>query len=185
MTLAFCPECEEPVNLGTRPYMGQQVICATCRTSLEIVNLRPLELDWSTSDLAPGTPKKNQGTAFCPVCEQRFKLDVRPQIGLQVGCPSCKADLEVVSLRPLELVLAEVAANLRKRQSMMAPCPECGQEIKLGSRPRMGQQVTCTECRTRLEVINLNPPEFDYSMIGRPVERKKKDKKRREPKWDE
>jgi lysine biosynthesis protein LysW len=46
MTTTFCPECEHSLNLGAQPYEGQQVICPECRARLEVVSLKPLELDW-------------------------------------------------------------------------------------------------------------------------------------------
>lgn len=46
MTVVFCLECGYGVNLGARPHEGQRVICAQCGTRLEVISLRPLELDW-------------------------------------------------------------------------------------------------------------------------------------------
>ena len=44
-------------------------------------------------------------TATCPECEAELTLD-DPIAGEIVPCPDCGADLEVVSLDPLELDLA-------------------------------------------------------------------------------
>jgi lysine biosynthesis protein LysW len=46
MITTFCPECEHSLNLGAQPYVGQRVICPQCGARLEVVSLRPLELDW-------------------------------------------------------------------------------------------------------------------------------------------
>jgi lysine biosynthesis protein LysW len=46
MALAECPSCGESVNVGTRPKMGQRVVCQACDTELEVVWLDPVELDW-------------------------------------------------------------------------------------------------------------------------------------------
>ncbi len=46
MATAFCPECGYIVNLGARPYEGQQAVCAGCGVRLEIIGLGCLELDW-------------------------------------------------------------------------------------------------------------------------------------------
>ena len=47
MQEAFCPECGHRLKIGTEPYQGQEIMCHTCQTVLEVVNLTPLELDVS------------------------------------------------------------------------------------------------------------------------------------------
>jgi alpha-aminoadipate carrier protein LysW len=42
-------------------------------------------------------------TATCPDCGRRIVLRSQPRVGEEVICPHCEADLEVVSLDPLEL----------------------------------------------------------------------------------
>jgi len=46
---ASCPDCEEVIQLGTKPYQGQKITCPNCWAYLEIISLTPLELDWDTS----------------------------------------------------------------------------------------------------------------------------------------
>jgi len=46
MTTAFCPECEHSLNLGAQLYEGQRIICPECGARLEVISLKPLELDW-------------------------------------------------------------------------------------------------------------------------------------------
>lgn len=41
--------------------------------------------------------------AFCPECSEGVKLGNEPQEGQRVTCATCGADLEVISLTPLEL----------------------------------------------------------------------------------
>lgn len=41
--------------------------------------------------------------SFCPSCDGRIRLDVKPQKGQMVICPHCEAELVVVSVNPLEL----------------------------------------------------------------------------------
>jgi lysine biosynthesis protein LysW len=41
--------------------------------------------------------------AFCPECSEGVKLGDRPQEGQRVTCAVCGADLEVISVTPLEL----------------------------------------------------------------------------------
>jgi len=45
MTMATCPECGQVFDL-IEPVEGQRILCLRCKTSLEVVNLEPLELDW-------------------------------------------------------------------------------------------------------------------------------------------
>ncbi len=46
MAVAFCPECDEGIALGTKPFEGQRVTCRSCGADLEVIGLKPLELDW-------------------------------------------------------------------------------------------------------------------------------------------
>jgi uncharacterized paraquat-inducible protein A len=52
-----CPECEDSVNLGTRPHEGQRLVCPACKTPLEIVSLDPLEIDVSFAGWRRPVPK--------------------------------------------------------------------------------------------------------------------------------
>lgn len=42
-------------------------------------------------------------TATCVECDEEIEINDRPRRGLRVICPSCGAQLEVVSANPLEL----------------------------------------------------------------------------------
>lgn len=44
----------------------------------------------------------------CPDCGQKIDLGPQPKLGQEVVCPYCEADLEVISLDPLELDWAYV-----------------------------------------------------------------------------
>ncbi len=46
MAVAFCPECGQGVQLGAQPQEGQRVTCGECGAELEVISVRPLELDW-------------------------------------------------------------------------------------------------------------------------------------------
>ena len=46
MAVAFCLECGNSISLGTRLHEGQRLICTECGARLEVISLRPLELDW-------------------------------------------------------------------------------------------------------------------------------------------
>ncbi len=41
-------------------------------------------------------------------------------------------------------------------------CLDCGAEITLLGKIRIGQPVTCSECGTTLEVMGLDPVELDW-----------------------
>ncbi len=43
-----------------------------------------------------------------------------------------------------------------------AECPECAHKISVGFQPKLGQFITCPSCKTRLEVVWLDPLELDY-----------------------
>jgi lysine biosynthesis protein LysW len=47
MSDALCPECGKVIVLGANPRIGQWVSCPHCDSDLEIVSVRPLELDYS------------------------------------------------------------------------------------------------------------------------------------------
>lgn len=46
---------------------------------------------------------KRMVTANCPDCDQKVTLGSNPQEGQKVMCSNCGANLEVVSLDPVEL----------------------------------------------------------------------------------
>ncbi|MDX1612978.1 MAG: hypothetical protein R3300_01635 [Candidatus Promineifilaceae bacterium] len=48
MASAFCPDCNQKIVLGPKPRKGQWVVCPHCNAELEIVSIRPLELDWAS-----------------------------------------------------------------------------------------------------------------------------------------
>ncbi len=46
MAVAYCLECRKSIDLGARPCEGQRLICTECGARLEVISLKPLELDW-------------------------------------------------------------------------------------------------------------------------------------------
>lgn len=46
MPYARCPQCEEKIYFPEMPDIGDIVECHSCETRLEVVGLRPIELDW-------------------------------------------------------------------------------------------------------------------------------------------
>jgi hypothetical protein len=47
MANLFCPECDGGISSGHRHRLGQRFLCPHCRTVLEVISVRPLELDWA------------------------------------------------------------------------------------------------------------------------------------------
>jgi len=43
----------------------------------------------------------------------------------------------------------------------VATCAECDEEIEVSDRVRVGQQVVCSNCGARLDVVSTNPLELD------------------------
>ncbi|MBN2045839.1 MAG: hypothetical protein JW757_12515 [Anaerolineales bacterium] len=46
----MCPFCKEAVELKKTAKEGDLVVCKACGTELEIVSLKPVELDWPLDD---------------------------------------------------------------------------------------------------------------------------------------
>jgi lysine biosynthesis protein LysW len=42
-------------------------------------------------------------------------------------------------------------------------CPDCGQKIVIGPKPKKGQYVTCPHCNTELEIVSISPLELDWA----------------------
>jgi lysine biosynthesis protein LysW len=47
---ALCPDCEEEIDLGAAPKLGQKVICPHCDADLQVVSVKPLRLSWDDSE---------------------------------------------------------------------------------------------------------------------------------------
>ena len=47
---ANCISCQEMLDAGSNPALGESVICPKCTARLEVVWLNPLELDWPAKD---------------------------------------------------------------------------------------------------------------------------------------
>ena len=41
-------------------------------------------------------------------------------------------------------------------------CPNCERLVNVGKNPRIGQQVVCSGCNTKLEIYSLDPIELDW-----------------------
>jgi lysine biosynthesis protein LysW len=47
---ANCISCQEVIDVGSNPALGESVICQKCTAHLEVIWLDPLELDWPADD---------------------------------------------------------------------------------------------------------------------------------------
>ena len=43
-----------------------------------------------------------------------------------------------------------------------AKCPLCGEKVKVGTKPWIGQEVDCPACDATLEVVSLRPLSLDW-----------------------
>lgn len=66
----------------------------------------------------------------------------------------------------------------------MSYCPECEAEID-NDFEEIGEMITCPECGVELEVIALDPPEFDLAPLEDEEEDESRFDKDEEDDWDE
>jgi lysine biosynthesis protein LysW len=50
MATAICPSCGEDVKITGQPKIGQEVICPHCEDYLEVIEVDPVELNWSLDE---------------------------------------------------------------------------------------------------------------------------------------
>jgi lysine biosynthesis protein LysW len=63
MLQAACPECHGEVLFDSAPMLGQRTECSECRAALEVVKLRPLELDWAFEEPLPKPSRLEESVA--------------------------------------------------------------------------------------------------------------------------
>ena len=44
---AICPSCGEWATLTDHPKIGQKITCTECEADLEVIEVDPVELDWT------------------------------------------------------------------------------------------------------------------------------------------
>ncbi|MFO7661065.1 MAG: hypothetical protein R6X18_00585 [Chloroflexota bacterium] len=44
---ARCPECDSRLNFDRPPDLGQLLVCPECETSIEVIGVNPVRLDWA------------------------------------------------------------------------------------------------------------------------------------------
>lgn len=107
MITAKCPICEEKIDLGKKIKHLERFCCPTCEALLEVVNMDPVELDWIYYDEyydSNGRERsKNLKNGKCPLCRENVHIASHMKVGSRVICTGCDAQLEIVSLIPLEL----------------------------------------------------------------------------------
>ncbi len=47
MKKAVCPECDNEFQFSKNPYLGQLITCPQCWSTLVVIHLSPLKLDWA------------------------------------------------------------------------------------------------------------------------------------------
>jgi lysine biosynthesis protein LysW len=55
------------------------------------------------------------------------------------------------------------ALDARKMSESTIACRSCGRRLRFRRAPRLGQQLVCPKCGTRLEVIGVTPLEVDWA----------------------
>lgn len=108
MNEARCPICEQRINFGKKVKFLERTTCPTCEALLEVVNTDPIELDWIYYDEyydSNGRERvKNSNNSRCPLCRDIVHIGASQlKVGNRVICPGCDAQLEIVSLFPLDL----------------------------------------------------------------------------------
>lgn len=107
MDEAICPICTEKIKISQKVKFLERISCPTCEALLEVVNLDPIELDWIFYDYLDEANGREQSkgnkNAKCPLCKENVHLGSQLKVGDQVICPGCDAQLEIVSLYPVEL----------------------------------------------------------------------------------
>jgi len=48
--MAKCPACEKPIALGKNVKLGARIECPECGELLEVISLKPLDLDYAFGD---------------------------------------------------------------------------------------------------------------------------------------
>ena len=109
MITAKCPICEEKIEVGKKVRFLERLCCPTCEALLEVVKMNPLELDWIYYDEYYDSNGKERSkipkNAKCPLCQDNIHIEPQMKVGSRVICTGCDAQLEIVSLIPLELDL--------------------------------------------------------------------------------
>ena len=135
---ALCPECDELVQLNRNTHIGQKLSCRHCRSTLVIVDLKPLELVLAAGQRPEKAHTKGVGKG---AKESAAAQSLRGQI------VKPKEELPVSTGSP----------------ASMADCPECNSRLRFHKSLKIGQLMVCPECDETLEVASLRPLELDWA----------------------
>jgi lysine biosynthesis protein LysW len=62
MIKTTCPECDQDVRMETQPNMGEHVVCSACKTTLVVIRVTPVRLDWAFKDPFDHLLSNHEGT---------------------------------------------------------------------------------------------------------------------------
>lgn len=101
-----CPICSNRIGFSKKPFLGKEITCNVCSTSLIVTGLDPIQLDESFEDIPLDIhPVETQGTVKlrCPLCGAKIAPSRKLKLRSRVVCPDCDEELEVTSIDPLQL----------------------------------------------------------------------------------
>jgi uncharacterized paraquat-inducible protein A len=118
MSGLICPECESPLKFGGQLHRGKRIHCARCKASLEVVDVKPPVLEIAAPANRPAKSKKEAGVieTMCPQCDHIIKLSRRSRPGEKIVCAVCHTQLQIISVDPLELDIAQMIKSPHKRR---------------------------------------------------------------------
>ena len=136
--IAVCPECDGPVNLGSKRKIGQKLTCRRCRSELVIAERRPLELvllkEW-----------RSERSAGKQAVKQRE--DSRQAQNSQKNADEDEVNSEMSTITDI----------------FITECPECDSKLRFRKPLKIGKLVICPKCDEPLEVISLQPLELGWA----------------------
>jgi hypothetical protein len=71
-----CVDCSSPITFETRPRIGQRHDCANCDSEMEVISLKPLELDWAMDSADWGALDMDASDDSLPQDEDPLSLAV-------------------------------------------------------------------------------------------------------------
>jgi lysine biosynthesis protein LysW len=98
MAVAYCPECGNSIGLSARPREGQRLICTECGARLEVISLRPLELDWAYDEPYCNQMEDWEEVRRIETMERRVSVDPI-SLGLDRRIQAQSGDLAIPSER--------------------------------------------------------------------------------------
>lgn len=110
-----CPACEFLVRIGSRVQDGQKLACPNCRTAFIIHFFNDESDDFELIPVSTQPKKRLVIEAGCPDCQATIRLHASVREGQPVTCENCLAELEVVSVDPLEVDFA-IPVPLKKNR---------------------------------------------------------------------